>query len=150
MRPPDSIQILLRVRCRREEIEEGKLADIIKRLRLVESKLADLSVELQDITTKRLGEIQFIQPNVHFQAVEAHSRMLWRKCADCAAEIRQLKEAHTQQMSVYLLARREREVIENLEKQRSDVIEMEKRVREQKLSEDLFRARSVAKRDTWS
>jgi hypothetical protein len=51
-------------------------------------------------------------------------------------------------MSVYLSARRGREVVESLEKSRADARELEKRLREQKLSEDLFLARKVAKSDT--
>lgn len=148
MRAPDSIQILLRVRSQSEEIEERKLAAIIKKLQLTQVELAGLSAKLERITTRRLAEIQFILPNTHHQAVEAQSRALWRQCADHAAEIERLKEARTQQMYAYLTARRQREVVENLNKRRSDAIEAERRLREQKLNEDLFLARRVAKRDT--
>jgi flagellar export protein FliJ len=148
MRAPDSIQVLLRVRSQREEIEERKLATILKKLQLTQGELAGLSAELVRITSTRLAEIQCILPNTHHQAVEAQSRALWRQCADHAAEIERLKEAQKQQMSAYLTARRQREVVENLNKQRSDAIEAERGLREQKLIEDLFLARRVAKRDT--
>jgi|SRR5580658_5824887 flagellar export protein FliJ len=148
MRPPDSIQILLRVRCRREEIEERKLAAIVEKLKAAQAELANLSAELKCITTTRLHEVQGILPNTHHQAVEAHSRSLWRQCADRVAEIEKLKEVQAQQMSAYLSAHREREVMESLNKRRRDALEAERQVREQKLNEDLFLARRVAKWDT--
>jgi flagellar export protein FliJ len=148
MRSPDSIQILLRVRSQREEIEERKLAAILERLKVAQAELAKLSVELECITTARLSEIQSILPNTHHRAVESHSRSLWRRCADQAAEIKRLKEIQAQQMSVYLSAHREREVMESLNKGRRDAREAERRLREQKLNEDLFLARRGAKWDT--
>jgi flagellar export protein FliJ len=147
MRSPDSIQVLLRVRCQREEVEERKLAAIIEKLKVAQAKLADLSAELESITSTRLNEVQYILPNTHHQAVEAHSKSLWRQCADLGAEVERVKEAQVQQMSTYLAARREREVVESLKKHRDDALETERRLREQKLNEDLFLARLVAKWD---
>lgn len=148
MRSPHSIQVLLRVRSQREEVEERKLAAIIKKLQLARAELAGLSMELESITAARLKEIQCTLPNTHHQAVEAHSRALWRRCADHAAEIERLKELQAEQMSAYLSARREREVMENLNERRRDALEAEAHLREQKLNEDLFLARRVAKWDT--
>ena len=147
MRPPDSIQVLLRVRCQREEVEERKLAAVIKELKVAQAKLTDLSAELERITTTRLNEVQYILPNTHHQAVEAHSKSLWRQCADLVAEVERLRAAQAQQMSAYLAAHREREVVESLKKHRDDALETERRLREQKLNEDLFLARLVAKWD---
>ena len=109
-----------------------------------------LFVELERITTTRIGEVQSILPNTHHQAVEVQSKELWRRCADHAAEIERLKDARTQQMSAYLSARREREIMENLDERRRDALEAERHLREQKLNEDLFLARRVAKWDTHS
>jgi flagellar export protein FliJ len=148
MRLPDSIQVLLRVRSQREEVEERKLTEIITKLHLAQAELAGLSTELERITRTRLGEIQCISPNTHHQAVEAHSRGLWRRCADHSAEIERLKEAQALQMSAYLSAHREREVMESLNNRRRDALEAERRLRERKLNEDLFLARRVAKWDT--
>jgi flagellar export protein FliJ len=148
MRLPHSIQILLRVRSQREEVEERKLTAIIKKLQLAQAELASLFTELERITTARLSEIQYSLPNTHHQAVEAHSRALWRRCADHTAEIERLRAAQAEQMSAYLSARREREVMENLNKRRNDVLQAERHLRERKLSEDLFLARRVAKWDT--
>src|SRR5579864_9290574 len=145
MRSPDSIQALLRVRSQREEIEERRLAAIITKLKLAQAELAGLSLELERITTDRLNEIQCILPNTHHQAVEADSRTLWRRCADQAAEIEKLKETQALQMSVYLSAHRDREVVESLDKRRRGVLEAERQLREQKRNEDLFLARRVAK-----
>ena len=148
MRQPDSIQVLLQVRSRREEIEEGKLANIFKRLKQAETELAKLSEELERITSTRLSEIASILPNTHHQAMEACSRTLWQRRDGCVAEIQRLKDFQRQQMDAYLSAHRAREVVENLRKRRSDAVEMEKRLREQKMNEDLFLVRNAAKRDT--
>jgi flagellar export protein FliJ len=148
MRSPDSIQILLRVRSQREEVEERKLAAIIERLKVAQAELAKLSAELEFITTTRVSEIQSSLPNTHHREVESHSRSLWRRCADQAAEITSLKAIQAQQMSVYLSAHREREVVESLNKRRLDARNAETRLREQKLNEDLFLARRGAKWDT--
>jgi flagellar export protein FliJ len=148
MRSQESIQILLRVRSQREDVEERKLAAIIERLRLAQAQLATLLTELENITASRLSEVQCIFPNTHHQAVEMDSKTLWRQCADHVAEIERLKNLQAQQMSVYLTAHREREVVEKLNKERNDALEMERRLREQKRNEDLFLARRVAKWDT--
>lgn len=147
MRSPDSIQVLLRVRSQREEVEERRLAAIITKLQLAQAELAGLSIELERITTTRLGEIQCVLPNTHHQAVEAESRAIWRQCADQVAEIERLKETQALQMSVYLSAHREREVVESLNNRRRDALEAERQLREQKRNEDLFLARRVAKWD---
>jgi flagellar export protein FliJ len=147
MRTPDSIQILLRVRSQREELEERKLTAIIRNLKLAEVELGDLSRELDGVTTARVDEIQYVLPNTHHQAVEAQSRTLWERCADRRAGIQSLKQAQAQQMSAFLLAHREREVIEELNKRRNDVLEAEQRRREQRVNDDLFLARRVAKWD---
>jgi hypothetical protein len=120
----------------------------VEKLKAAQAELANLSAELKCITTTRLHEVQGILPNTHHQAVEAHSRSLWRQCADRVAEIEKLKEVQAQQMSAYLSAHREREVMESLNKRRRDALEAERQVREQKLNEDLFLARRVAKWDT--
>ena len=147
MRSPDSIQVLLRVRCQREEIEERKLVEITKKLKLAHAELESVSTELEYITTTRLKDIECILPNTHHQVLEAQSRGLWQRCADQAAEIERLKEAQAQQMSAYLSAHREREIMQNLNKLRCDAFEAERNIREQKLNEDLFLARKVAKWD---
>lgn len=148
MRSPDSIQIVLWVRAQREGAEERKLTEIIKQVERARAELARLSAELGFLTTRRLKEIRSILPNTHHQEVELHSKSLWRRCADLTAEIERLKEGQARQLSVYLSAHREREVVENLDKQRDDAFEGERRLREQKLNEDLFLARRVAKWDT--
>lgn len=148
MRAPDSIRVLLQVRCRREELEERKLAAVIEKLRLAGTELANLSAELGRIATARGTEIQGVRPNTYHQAVEAHSTFLWRECAQYAAEIERLEEARAKQLSVYMAARRERESMESLDKQRSEALRAERNLREQKLNEDLFLARRVANRDT--
>jgi flagellar export protein FliJ len=148
MQSSDSLQVLLRVRSQREEVEERKLAAIVRKLQLAHAELADLSMELERITTTRLSEIQCILPNTHYQEMEAQSKALWRRCADQTAEIERLKEVQVQQTLAYLEAHREREVMESLHKRRSDVLEAARHRREQKLNEDLFLARKVAKWDT--
>ena len=148
MRSPDSIQVLLRVRSQREDVEERKLVAIIKKLQSAQAELSALSAELEYITSARLNEIQCILPNTHHQVVEAHSRALWQRCAEHAEEIERLKEAQAQQVSAYLSAHQEREVVENLNKRRRDALEAERHLREQKVNEDLFLARRVAKWDT--
>lgn len=150
MRLPDSIRVLLQVRYHREEIEERKLAAIIQKLRLAESQLAELSTELTHITRIRLTEVQSSLLSAHYQEIEAYSGSLWKRSADHAAEIEVLKQAYTQQMSVYLAARRDREIIASLDKQRSDALEAEANSREQKRNEDLFLSKMVAKWDTLS
>lgn len=148
MRAPDSIRVILQVRCRREELEERKLAAVIEKLRLAGTELANLSAELGRIATARGAEIQGVRPNTYHQAVEAHSTFLWRECAQYATEIERLEEARAKQLSVYMAARRERESMESLDKQRSEALRAERNLREQKLNEDLFLARRVANRDT--
>jgi flagellar export protein FliJ len=148
VRSLDSIQVLLRVRFQREQLEERKLAAIIEKLKLAQSELGHLSNELNRITTTRLNEIQCAVPNTHHQAVEAHTKLLWKQCVDYVEEIKRLKGAYTQQLSTYLFAHREREIMESFDKRRNEARQAERNLREQKLNEDLFLARRVAKWDT--
>lgn len=148
MRLPDSIQILFRVRLQKENAEERKLAASIKQLKIARAELERLSVEMKWITARRLGEIECIGPNTDHQALEVYSKSLWQRCADQVAEVERLRDAQAAQMAVYLSAHREREVVENLNKQRCDALEAERRLREQKINEDLFLARRGASWDT--
>lgn len=150
MRPPDSITVLLQVRSRREELEERRLTAIIEKLRLAQSELAEISTALNCITSTRLTELQSSLPNAHYQEIEACSSSLWRRSADRATEIEALRQAYMQQMSVYLSARRDREVVATLDKQRSDALEAERNSREQKRNEDIFLSKVVAKWDMLS
>jgi len=138
----------LQLRSHREELEERRLTAIIEKLKLTQSELADVSTELNCITSTRLAEIQSILPSTRYQEIETYSSSLWKRAADHAAEIERLKRAYTQQMSVYLSARRDREIMAALEKQRTDALEAERNAREQKRNEDLFLARMVANWDT--
>jgi hypothetical protein len=148
MQSPDSIRVLLKVRGQTEEIEERRLAVILKKLKLAQAELANASKELKGITATRFTEIHSILPGTHHQAVEVHSRLLWRRCTDHEQEIERLKELYTQQMLVYLSAHRAREVMESLNQQRMDARTAKRQLRERKLNEDLFLARRVAKQDT--
>lgn len=150
MRQPDSVTVLLKVRSHREEFEERKLAAISLRLRLLQSELAEIAAQLNCITGDRLTEVQSSFLNTHYQEIEAYSSSLWKRSADRTAEIQALGRAYMQQMSVYLSARRDREIITTLDKQRSDALEAERSSREQKRNEDLFLSKMVAKRDTLS
>lgn len=150
MRSSDSLRVLLQVRSHRGELEERRLTAIIQKLRLAESELAEISTELNHITSSRLTEVQCLFLNAHYQEMEAYSSSLWKKSADHTAGIEALRQAYTQQMSVYLAARRDREVIASLDRQRSDALEAERNSREQKRNEDLFLSKMVAKWDTLS
>lgn len=147
MRYPDSIQVLLRVRRQREEVEERRLAAIVKELKLAQIESTNSSVEVGRITSARLAEIQSVLPNTHHQAVEERTRALRRRSAELATEIERLEGARSRQMSNYLLAKREREIVENLNERHLNAIEMKKQHLEQKLNEDLFLGRRVAKWD---
>jgi len=150
MRSPDSIQVLLQVRCRKAELEERKLVALIEKIKLAETELVGLSEELGRISAARAGESQCVSPNVHHQAMEMQVRALWQRRDDQKAEIERLRELRVQQMSAYTSAHQKREVVAKLEKQRSQQLEIERYRREQKLNEDLFLARRVAKWDTRS
>lgn len=150
MRQPDSVTVLLKVRSHREEFEERRLAAISQKLRLLQSELAEIATQLNCITGDRLTEVQSSFLNTHYQEIEAYSSSLWKRSADRTAEIEALGRAYMQQMSVYLSARRDREIIATLDKQRSDALEAERSSREQKRNEDLFLSKMVAKRDTLS
>jgi len=148
MRPSNSIRVLLQFRAHREELEERRLTAIIEELKLTQARLAEVSTELNCITSTRFTEIQSILPNARYQEIETYSNSLWKRAADHAAEIERLRRAYAQQMSVYLSARRDRETMAALDKERTDALNAERNSREQKRNEDLFLARMVANWDT--
>lgn len=148
MRYSDPIKVLLQVRRHRAEVEERKLVAILEKIKHSEEQRGVLSEALARITATRLTEIRSVSPNMHHQKMEMESRALWHRCAEFGAEIERLKELSVQQMSVYVSAHQEQEVMERLDQQRSESLEAERRLREQKQNEDLFLARRVANWDT--
>lgn len=148
MRYSDPIKVLLQVRSHRAEVEERKLVAILEKIKFAEAQRGVLSAELARITATRLAEIRCVSQNMHHQTVEMESRALWRRCEEYGVEIEKLKELSAQQMSVYVSAHQEQEVMERLDEQRSESLAAEQRVREQKLNEDLFLSRRVANWDT--
>src|SRR5215469_2674034 len=119
MRSPDSIRVLLQLRSHKEDLEGRRLSAIIEKLKLAQSELANVSTELNCITSGRSTEIQCTSPNIRHQEIEIYSNSLWKKAAGHSAEIERLRQAYAQQMWVYLSVRRDRETMATLEKQRT-------------------------------
>lgn len=144
----DALHVVLSLRRHKEDMEERRLADILREKAKCDAELERVAVELEQITALRLRQIQHIQNGLYYQECDAAIRQLSQSRTDMLARIDELDRQRVQQMSVYVAARRDREVIEEVRDKREALREADRRAREQKRVEELFLARRFRDSDT--
>ena len=144
MRPANSLHVILMVRRQREEAAERALAAIGQEILRWSIHAEKASSALAEVAASRMREIQCVAPAAHHQSSEARYRALQHECAETAKKIEQLEAVKAEQMAAYMATRRNREVAEKLEEERSAAHEAEAALREQKWNEDMFLARKVS------
>ncbi|MGI4854660.1 MAG: flagellar FliJ family protein [Janthinobacterium lividum] len=141
MKKPDSLRILLTVRLRAEEAEERALGLACAEVFQAEALLQSIETERKTTEANGPGQAGDLLMATDFQAREQHLRWL-RKAAELAAEsLTQKAAARTTQQATYLDARRGREVLDTLLKQRARLRQTEADRRETSRSEDLYLSR---------
>jgi flagellar export protein FliJ len=143
----DVLQVVLRLRRHKEEMEERRLAEILREKGTCDAELERVAAQLGQITAMRVRQIEQIQDALGYQECDTAMRRLIRYRADMLARIRELERQHVEQMSAYSAARSEREVIEEVHGKREALREADRRTREQKQIEELFLARRVRHSD---
>lgn len=141
MRPPDSLRVVLAVRRRKEEAEERVLAALGQQIQQAIAEAERLQAELASVTASRLEDVDRLLNGIHHQHSEARYRQLQQQRSEALSQRVKLEQMRISQMVTYLAARRDREVISELQQRRMAAYQAELRVREQKRSEDLFLAR---------
>jgi hypothetical protein len=148
MASQDALRVVLGLRRLKQDTEERRLSEILRDKAKRHAELELVAVELKQITAARLRQVQQIQYAIQHQESEARFRKLTQYRADVLAKIAELEQQRVQQMSVYVAARRDREVIEEVEGKRKALREAAMDAREQKRIEELFLARRVRHSDT--
>lgn len=144
----DVLQVVLGVRRHKEEMEERRLAEILREKGKCEEELERVATELGQITAMRLGQTEQVQDGLRYQDCDTAVRRLIQYRADMLARIQELEGQRAEQMSAYAAARSDRELIEEVHGKREALREADRRTREQKRIEELFLARRVRHRDT--
>jgi hypothetical protein len=148
MASQDALRVVLGLRRLKQDTEERRLSEILRDKAKRHAELELVAVELKQITAARLRQVQQIQYAIQHQESEARFRKLTQYRADVLAKIAELEQQRVQQMSVYVAARRDREVIEEVEGKRKALREAAMDAREQKRIEEFFLARRVRHSDT--
>lgn len=143
----DALQVVLGLRRHSQEIEERRLADIVRDRRACDAELERIASELEQITATRLRHIEQIQDAFQHQQCDSAMRRLIERRGEMLARINEIERRRVEQMRVYVSARREREVIDEVHGKREALREAQRRAREQKRVEELFIVRRVRQSD---
>lgn len=145
----DSLQVVLGLRRQKEDAEERRLTEILREKAELQEQIERIVAELQQITALRLLQMEQVQNGLSYQESDTAMTNLSQWRADILARIRELEGRRVQQICLYAVARKEREVIEEVQGKREALRERASRVREQKRIEELFLARRVRDSDTF-
>ncbi|HEV2575620.1 MAG TPA: hypothetical protein VGU25_00295 [Acidobacteriaceae bacterium] len=138
------MHVILMVRRQREDAADRALAAIGREILQWRIHAEQARSGLAALAASRIREIQCVANAVHYQSSDARYRTLVHESAEAAKKIEKLEKARAEQMAAYIAARRNREVAEKLEEERSAAHEAEVALREQKWNEDMFLARKVS------
>lgn len=138
---PSALQTVLVLRRHREDAEERVLTTIQYEMRDAVSERERLDNEVASVGAARCAEVQCCVHGADHHRTDAIYRQLLERRAEIGSRIEKLKESLASQMNRYLVARQEREVINDLEQKRLRACRAEAAARETKQIEDLFLAR---------
>jgi hypothetical protein len=143
MRRSDPLRGVLMMRRQKEEAEERRLAALGQEIEqaMVESERSES--EFAEITASRLRDVQRLLDGSHYHCEEARYRQMQQQRFEAAARLVKLNDMRAEQMEVYLRARREHEVIRELQERRRLAYLARLDLLEQKRNGDLFLARWV-------
>ena len=141
MKKPDPLRIVLSIRLRAEEVEERLLAAACAAVFQAQDALYTMRKECTCAETECMGEVGGLLHGTDLQTRE--QRLLWlRKACDLSRETlaQRIDVRHTRQ-ATYLEARRDREVMDTLLKQRALAEQVAQTRRETSRTDDLFLGR---------
>lgn len=143
-----ALSALLKLRRHKEDLAERALAATAQEILRCSDQIEQCRLGLAEIRDSRVREIQSAAAAAHYQSVDARHSVLLCQCAEAERELTKLTTVRAEQMSVYMLARCERESVSDLEKRSREALERAVLLREQKWNEDMFLARRVSNPDT--
>ena len=136
-----ALAAVLSVRQQKEVAEERELAARNAELQQVRSALARLEQELALWAETRAGEVNALFPAAHHQASYAQARLLREAEADLREQLRSAEAMRAEQLSRYMEARRDREMLTDLQQKHESAWNTQLQSREQRRIDDLFAAR---------
>ena len=138
-----SLGAVLLVRRQREEAEERRLGVVTRELEQTKANLDRVRVELKSAAAERaLGAPEVLQ-GVVLHARYARSVMLQHALVELEANVAQTTVRQTAQQQVYVAARRDRELLEEMEHRQKTLYTAEAQRREQRRNDDLFLAQHL-------
>lgn len=138
MRPPNSLHVVLAVCRRKEEVEERKLTALTQQIQQATAREKRLAEQFARFAAERFVEVERLSNGLHHQASDGQFRAFQEERGQAVAERGRLEALRLKQMAIYLAARSGREVISELEEQRTAAYRSALAVRERKRNEDLF------------
>ena len=148
MNKPDSLRVVLSVRLRAEQAEERALATASAEVQRAEAAMNALEAEQKHIEAEGLGETGGLLHGSDLHAREQRLHSLRSACDAAHALLLRSMNDQARQQAIYLDARRNREVLEAMLKQRKRTEQAQQQRRESSVADDLFLSRlAVAKAD---
>jgi flagellar export protein FliJ len=132
---------VLRFRKTVEEREEAALKKIAYELTLVFEELELTERKILESEIGRAGQVFQRLNAFQLQAYYNEVNALKHRRKELEGQIAKLEEARAEQMNIYEAARRDRELLTDLQDQKRTVYEIEKNKREQKMLDDIYLAR---------
>ena len=138
-----SLQAVLTVRQQKEQAEERALAALSARMQPVRATLARVSEELTRHASMRRCENDTLRLAAEHQAAAARWRALREAEAELHKQLLALEQQRLEQQTRYLTARRDREMLTDLQQQQMVAWAAADAAQERKQTDDLFLSRRL-------
>ena len=138
-----SLAAVLAVRRQKESAEERALAAAAVKVTESRTALDHLEEQVRQMADARARAGGTVYMAVHLHAEDARWKALGQARAHLLREIDSLETKRLEQQARYLDARRDREMLTELQQKQKIAFEAELQSREQKRIEDLFTARHL-------
>jgi flagellar export protein FliJ len=136
-----SLATVLRVRGIIEEREEGKLQKILFDISKVFENLERIDVQLAETDASRRADVLKLSIGLQVHASYEEVNQLKQRRKDLASQIQELEQARDSQLVVYDAARRDREMLTDMQEKKRTAYDSDISKREQKVLDDNYIAR---------
>lgn len=132
---------VLRLREIAEEKEERLLAQIVHRVVLTKTNLADIAVRREQVMRERESSLKSNLSAAGLQSFYGQLEALELAKQQAEEQLQKLEVLRVQQMTIYSLAHRNRQLLDDMHVQQRGVYDAQRTRAEQKVMDDNFASR---------
>jgi len=136
-----SLEAVLSYRKNVEHAEELTLNEILRQIAAAHQQLQQLQSDHRSLREQRDRNLTKAQPAVYLQELAEKEQYIERVIETVQAQLRELDAKRESQLAVLRAAQQDREVLDEVRKQKHDAYQLEQNRREQKTLDDLFLSR---------